>query len=201
MRNWGVKLLQCSEWNSEESFFLRFYLFIFRERRREGERERNINVCLPLVCPTLGTWLTTQACALIGTQTGNPWVLRLALNPLSHTSQGWRNLFLNPRCQGLDHTSNQQSLLQALSKMCVVWKFFTRFPLPKKNLSCGMTEHSVLLWWNVNLAEISSLGPPSLRFSIWLLQCHSRIPVFILLSRCKVLISNQRFRHKFHVFF
>ena len=31
---------------------------------------------------------TTQACALTGNQTGNPLVRRLALNPLSHTSQG-----------------------------------------------------------------------------------------------------------------
>ena len=43
---------------------------------------------LPLTHPTLGTWPTTQACALTGTQTGDPLVLRPALNPLSHTSQG-----------------------------------------------------------------------------------------------------------------
>ena len=43
---------------------------------------------LPLVHPLLGTWPTTQACALTGNQTGEPLVCRLALNPLSHTSQG-----------------------------------------------------------------------------------------------------------------
>ena len=36
-------------------FFLRFYLFIFREWGREGERKRNINVWLPLIRPPLGT--------------------------------------------------------------------------------------------------------------------------------------------------
>ena len=36
----------------------------------------------------LGTWSTTQACALTGNQTDDPSVLYLALNPLSHTSQG-----------------------------------------------------------------------------------------------------------------
>ena len=36
------------------------------ERGREGERERNINVWLPLAYPVLGTWPTTQACALTG---------------------------------------------------------------------------------------------------------------------------------------
>ena len=46
-----------------------FYLFIFRERGREGEG--NINVWLPLVHPLLGTWPATQACALPGNRTGD----------------------------------------------------------------------------------------------------------------------------------
>ena len=54
-----------------------FYLFIFndfiyllleRGEGREKERERNINVWLPLVHPL--TWSTTQACAQTGNQTG-----------------------------------------------------------------------------------------------------------------------------------
>ena len=45
------------------SVFLK-YLFIFRQRGREGERKGNINVWLPLPRPLLGTWPTTQACAL-----------------------------------------------------------------------------------------------------------------------------------------
>ena len=65
----------------------RFYLFILGGEGREKERERNINVCLPLACPTLGTWPTTQACALTRIQTSDPLVHRLALTPLSHTSQ------------------------------------------------------------------------------------------------------------------
>ena len=39
--------------------------------------------------PPLGTWPSTQACALAGNQTCDPLVRRPALNPLSHTSQGW----------------------------------------------------------------------------------------------------------------
>ena len=69
-------------------FFKTFYLFIFRERGREGEREAAINVWLPLMHPPLGTWPTIQACALTGNQTGDPLVRRLALSPLSYTSQG-----------------------------------------------------------------------------------------------------------------
>ena len=46
-------------------FFKRFYYFFFRDGEgREKKRERNINVCLPLEYPLLGTWPTTQACAL-----------------------------------------------------------------------------------------------------------------------------------------
>ena len=64
------------------------YLILDRGEGREKERERNINVWLPLSCPLLGTWPTTQTCAQTGNQTGNPLVCRPALNPLSHTSQG-----------------------------------------------------------------------------------------------------------------
>ena len=48
--------------------------------------ERNNNVWLPLVCPLLGTWPTTQACALTGNQTNDPFICRPALNPLSQFS-------------------------------------------------------------------------------------------------------------------
>ena len=40
------------------------------------------------MCPLLGTWPSTEACALTGKWTGDHLVQRLALNPLSHTSQG-----------------------------------------------------------------------------------------------------------------
>ena len=69
-------------------FKLLFILFLERGEGREKERERNMNVWLLLVCPPLGTWPATQACAPTGNQTGDPMVHRLALNPLSHTSQG-----------------------------------------------------------------------------------------------------------------
>ena len=64
------------------------YLFLERGEGREKERERNINVWLPLVCALLGTWPATQSYALTGNPTGDPLFPRPALNPLSHTSQG-----------------------------------------------------------------------------------------------------------------
>ena len=60
---------------------------------REKERERNITVLLPLVHPQMGTWPITRECALTGNQTSDPLAHRLVLNPLSHTSQGWPQLF------------------------------------------------------------------------------------------------------------
>ena len=51
------------------------------------ERERNINVRLPLAHPLLGTWPATQACAL--DWESNQWPFALQANPLSHTSQGY----------------------------------------------------------------------------------------------------------------
>ena len=64
------------------------YLFLERGEGREEERKRNINVWLPPTYLPLGTWPTTQACALTGNQTGDPLVHRQVHNPLSHTSQG-----------------------------------------------------------------------------------------------------------------
>ena len=71
-------------------FFFKDFIYLFLERGegREKKRERNSNVWLPLMCPLLGTWPTTQARALTGNRTGNPLVLRPALNPLSHPSHG-----------------------------------------------------------------------------------------------------------------
>ena len=46
--------------------------------------------CL-LLTPNLGTWPTAQACTLPGNQTSDLSVCRLALNPVSHTSQSESN--------------------------------------------------------------------------------------------------------------
>ena len=70
------------------SFFI-FYLFIFRERGREGEREGEKHQCVVAShAPLLGTWPATQACALTGNWTGDHLIHGPVLNPISHTSQG-----------------------------------------------------------------------------------------------------------------
>ena len=88
-------LYTAVRWLSSSFFFLSryfldfVYLFLKRGEGREKERERNINVWLPLVPPLLGTWPETQACALTGNLTSNPLVRRPALNPLSHANQAF----------------------------------------------------------------------------------------------------------------
>ena len=54
-------------------FFLKILFILFLDKGRE----RNINACLPLMCPLPGTQPVTQACTLTGNRTGNPWVHRL----------------------------------------------------------------------------------------------------------------------------
>ena len=65
---------------------------------------------LPFMCPHLGTWPATQACALTRNRTSDPLVHRPSLNPLSYTSQGrmsclliltkfCTNHFVNAECQ------------------------------------------------------------------------------------------------------
>ena len=69
--------------------FKKFYLFLERGEGGEKERERNMNVWLPLMHPLLGqTWLVTQAPALTGNGTGETLLHSLVLNPLSRASQG-----------------------------------------------------------------------------------------------------------------
>ena len=63
------------------------YLFLERGEGKEKERERNINVWLPPPRSLLGTWPTTQACALTGNQTRESLVHRPALSPLCSPAQ------------------------------------------------------------------------------------------------------------------
>ena len=103
-------------------YCLRFYLFIFRQSGREGEREEEKHQCVVAShVPQLGIWPATQACALTGNQTGNPLVRRPVLNPLSHTSQGRDFYFklcisfsfflpLNPHCMSYKRKRQWQTM-------------------------------------------------------------------------------------------
>ena len=54
-------------------FKIKFY-FLFLDRGEGGER--NITVWVPLACPRLGTWPTTQACALDWESNRQPFCLQ-----------------------------------------------------------------------------------------------------------------------------
>ena len=49
-----------------DQFILKDFIYLFLEGEEGREKERDINVWLPLTWPPLGTWPTTQACALTG---------------------------------------------------------------------------------------------------------------------------------------
>ena len=66
-------------------------MYLFLERREGKEKGRRPSMCGCFTrIPLLGTRPATQACVLTGNQTSDPLAHRLALNPLSHTSQGSR---------------------------------------------------------------------------------------------------------------
>ena len=53
----------------EICFLNTLFIYFLGGEGREKEREKNINVWLPLVHPLLRTWPTTQVGALTGNQT------------------------------------------------------------------------------------------------------------------------------------
>ena len=63
-------------WPHSLFFFkiLFIYLFLERGKWREKERERNVNVWLPLAHPSLCTWPATQTWALTGNRICSPLV-------------------------------------------------------------------------------------------------------------------------------
>ena len=59
----------------------------WKRRRETSMCKRNMHL-LPLPCPQLRTWPTTQACALTGNRTSNLSLCGTMPSPLNHTSQG-----------------------------------------------------------------------------------------------------------------
>ena len=65
------------------------FIYLFLERRRKKERERNINVWLPLMCHPLGIWPTTQACALDQELNQRPFGLQAGTQSAEPHQPGW----------------------------------------------------------------------------------------------------------------
>ena len=110
------------------------YLFLVRVEGKEEERERNIDVWLPPVCPLLGTWLTSEACALTGSWASDPLVHRPVLNPLSHTKQS-----LTLKKKKLITCYKSETLLGLLYKM--LKKTYTVPTLMEVLIYCRIYSH------------------------------------------------------------
>ena len=142
-----------SRWSAEKAelvvglffffFFLDFiYLFLERGEGKEKEREWNIDVWLPLLRPQLGTWSTTQACALAGNRTSDPLVHRPAPNPLSYTSQGscwslpWPHIHVHvqPSTINITFLEGQRQVLYILPMPSWEWDQWLSIDLQSGNL-------------------------------------------------------------------
>ena len=95
-----LRILRLSRWvpNAITSglFFFKilFIYFLDRGEGREREKKRNINVWVPLVHPSLGTWPATQACALTGNRTRKRLLYGRTPNQLSYRGQGGPLVFV-----------------------------------------------------------------------------------------------------------
>ena len=97
-------LITYNEWHARKSdvsnfqlfFFLRFYLYIFRERGGEGEKhwcERETAISCFSHMPQPGTKPATQAHTLIGNQDHDLSLWGMTSNQLSHIGQGSKSFF------------------------------------------------------------------------------------------------------------
>ena len=93
-------------------------------------------MCGCLTHPPSGTQPATQACALTGNRTHDPLVHRLALNPLSHASQGsihFLNLVISPL---------SPLLLSSFIVAQLLYTFLTSFLSPVSSGSHSSDKHA-----------------------------------------------------------
>ena len=93
---WGLKhIMTLTHWMKFYLFGCLFIYLFVREGQGVRKRGRETLMCeryidqVPLACLHLGIRPATQACTLTGNWTSDFSAQRPALNPLSHTSQGW----------------------------------------------------------------------------------------------------------------
>ena len=100
----GLLILQANRkeiWlvKSPKSLDLSLFIFkdfiLFLEGKGGSKRERNIVLWLPLVGSQLGTWPATQACALTGNRTRDPFALQSRAQSTEPCQPGLNGNFLN----------------------------------------------------------------------------------------------------------
>ena len=126
-----------------------YFTYLFLERGREGERERQKHQCVVVShTPHTGDLACPPGVCPTGNPTGNPWICRPARNPLSHTSQGhtWAFIWV---C-----TRNRRYCMCNETSVCTVWSL--------KNLT-AQTSHLAVSTWKCMLELFFYLriqGPP-----------------------------------------
>ena len=114
------------------------------------------------MCPLVGTWPATQACALTGNQTSDHLVCRPAFSPLSHTSQGC--LFLSFKNSAVypneDQPSIHNALLDQFYFVCHVWYFIMILFENVGVKVCAQSTFKRSLWgrYNLWLSQDAALG-------------------------------------------
>ena len=92
MVHWGMRNMSPSLTHSLMGIFpflKKEFIYVFPERKERRDKEGEKCQCVVAShMPQLGTWPATQAHAPTGNRTRDPLVCKLALSPLSHTSQG-----------------------------------------------------------------------------------------------------------------
>ena len=113
----------------------------------EDERQRNINVWLPVMYPLLGTWPATQACDLTGNQTSNPLVLEASTQSTDPHQPGLVNFFMWSNIRNLLYSFiYEYPVTQILFiKKIILYPFSDLYPSEDKRLS---SIHSL---WKITL--------------------------------------------------
>ena len=154
---WDIRVKESSWYLFFFNLFKkRFYLFLRRGEGKDKEWERNINVWLLLACPTLGTWVTTQACALTGNRTHDPWVHSRTLSTVSHTSQG-QLVFVESASdwREVERKREREKKRKYTGYMCISsGPFLSTILLFVLLLTCGQTQPRNIKW---KTPEINSL--------------------------------------------
>ena len=97
------------------------YLFIFRQRGKEEQRDREKRDVQEKEQSAASRTLPTRACALTGNRTGNLSFHRPALNPLSHTSQGGYFILKAKIERGKLKAPSIEEIIGTL--VCLFWPF------------------------------------------------------------------------------
>ena len=146
---------------------------------RKRGRETSMCGCLS-AHSLLGTWPTSQACALTGNRTGVPLVRRVVLNRLSHTSQGVDD----PVVRGTESRFPAHSGLPFTPSPSGPRPTGRKSPLPERSAACGCFDLCSLPT-SPHLAALNCFGPFGLTLHVrYSRPCRSQVLYFSVSRHC-----------------